>query len=54
VKIVNTLKFSLSNVSAMGVALGVVYLTTGATLIKIGAQSTMHGLGLRGKLTVYK
>lgn len=53
-RIVNTLKFSPKNLNGLGIALGVVYVAAGSTLLKVGAQSLMYGLGLRGSFTVSK
>lgn len=53
-RIINTLKFSTSNVSPFGVAIGMMYVGAGAALLKIGSQSLMYGLGFRGSFTVMK
>lgn len=53
-RIVNTLKFSTKNINPMGIALGMVYVGSGAALLKIGGQSLMYGSGFRGSFKVFK
>lgn len=53
-RIVNNIKYSVKNVSPLGVALGLVYLSVATVTLKIGVQSVAYGLGFRGKVTVYR